>query len=156
MNLNATILGQGISFFLFVWFCMKYIWPPILIAIEERQKNISDSLFFIKKERKNLLLDQNNVRHEIECAKKEAFKIINNANQQRDIILENAKTAATKESDAIFIKMQLDIETERTQMLERIHQDVGNLALKIAEKIIERSVRKNENNDIINQFINKL
>jgi len=156
VNLNATILGQGISFFLFVWFCMKYIWPPILIAIEERQKNISDSLFFIKKERKNLLLDQNNVRHEIECAKKEAFKIINNANQQRDIILENAKTAATKESDAIFIKMQLDIETERTQMLERIHQDVGNLALKIAEKIIERSVRKNENNDIINQFINKL
>lgn len=156
MNLNSTILGQAISFFLFVWFCMKYIWPPILITIEKRQKNISDSLNFVKKEKENLKIDQEKIKKEIKNHREAALNLINEAKKQRNIILEGARKNAEKEKDKFMIKARSDIDLERMKMKEELTQHVGNIAILMAEKVIQRSIKKNENNDIIKELITRL
>jgi len=156
VNLNATVLGQAISFFLFVWFCMKYIWPPIITVIEKRQKDISDSLNFVKKERENLKFDQEKMKKEIKNQKEEVLMLINQAKQQRNIILEEAKINAEKERKKIILQAHSEILLEREKIRKELRQQVSRLAIIIAEKIIQRSVKKNENNDIINELITRL
>jgi F-type H+-transporting ATPase subunit b len=156
VNLNATFLGQTISFFLFVWFCMKYIWPPIITVIEKRQKDVSNTLNFVKKERENLKFDQEKIRKEIEDQKAEVLIFINRAKQQRNIILAEAKINAEKERKKIMLQAHSEILLEHVKMRKELRQQVSQLAIIIAEKIIQRSVKKNENNDIINELITRL
>ncbi|CAH0164577.1 ATP synthase subunit b [Rahnella aquatilis] len=85
MNLNATILGQAIAFVLFVWFCMKYVWPPIMAAIEKRQKEISEGLSSAERAKKELDLAQADATDQLKKAKAEAQVIIDRvASQGRD------------------------------------------------------------------------
>ncbi|HXK00298.1 MAG TPA: F0F1 ATP synthase subunit B [Buchnera sp. (in: enterobacteria)] len=156
MNLNATVLGQAISFFLFVWFCMKYIWPPIITVIEKRQKDISDSLDYVKKERENLKFDQEKIKKEIKDQKEELLMLINQTKQQRNIILEEAKINAEKERKKIMLQAHSEILLEYVKIRKELRQQVGQLAIIIAEKIIQRSVKKSDNNDIINELITRL
>lgn len=104
VNLNATILGQTISFILFVWFCMKYIWPPIILAIETRQKEIKQSLIIAKQAKEELSIIQRKMEIEIQEAKEKASTILNEANKQKLFILETAKEQALEESKKILIK----------------------------------------------------
>jgi len=156
VNLNATVLGQAISFFLFVWFCMKYIWPPIITVIEKRQKDISDSLDYVKKERENLKFDQEKIKKEIKDQKEELLMLINQTKQQRNIILEEAKINAEKERKKIMLQAHSEILLEYVKIRKELRQQVGQLAIIIAEKIIQRSVKKSDNNDIINELITRL
>ncbi|WP_343377697.1 F0F1 ATP synthase subunit B [Buchnera aphidicola (Formosaphis micheliae)] len=153
MNINATILGQAISFFIFVWFCMKYVWPPILNIIEKRQKDIIDSLDFVKKEREKLAIDKEMIQKEINNKKEEAVKIINLAYKQRDIILEKSKKNAELVSKNIFLKSKVEIIKEQHKVKEELYQYVAKLAIKMAEKVMKQSISKNNNNDTINQLI---
>ncbi|EBV1760954.1 ATP synthase F0 subunit B, partial [Salmonella enterica subsp. enterica serovar Newport] len=87
MNLNATILGQAIAFVLFVLFCMKYVWPPIMAAIEKRQKEIADGLSSAERAKKDLDLAQANATDQMKKAKAEASALIDQANKQRAQII---------------------------------------------------------------------
>jgi F-type H+-transporting ATPase subunit b len=156
VNLNATVLGQAISFFLFVWFCMKYIWPPIITVIEKRQKDISNSLSVVQQERENLKFDQEKIKKEIKDQKEEILILINRAKQQRNTILEEAKINAEKERKKIMLQAHSEILLEHVKIHKELRQQVSQLAIIIAEKIIQRSVKKNENNDIINELITRL
>lgn len=80
MNLNATILGQAIAFILFVWFCMKYVWPPLMAAIEKRQKEIADGLASAERAHKDLDLAKASATDQLKKAKAEAQVIIEQAN----------------------------------------------------------------------------
>jgi F-type H+-transporting ATPase subunit b len=122
VNLNATFLGQTISFFLFVWFCMKYIWPPIITVIEKRQKDVSNTLNFVKKERENLKFDQEKIRKEIEDQKAEVLIFINRAKQQRNIILAEAKINAEKERKKIMLQAHSEILLEHVKMRKELRQ----------------------------------
>jgi len=81
VNMNATILGQAIAFVIFVWFCMKYVWPPLMAAIEKRQKEISDGLASAERAKKDLDLAQANATDQLKKAKAEAQVIIEQANR---------------------------------------------------------------------------
>ncbi|EBS5739732.1 F0F1 ATP synthase subunit B, partial [Salmonella enterica subsp. enterica serovar Eastbourne] len=94
MNLNATILGQAIAFVLFVLFCMKYVWPPIMAAIEKRQKEIADGLSSAERAKKDLDLAQANATDQMKKAKAEASALIDQANKQRAQIIDEAKAEA--------------------------------------------------------------
>ncbi|MGP1954572.1 MAG: F0F1 ATP synthase subunit B, partial [Arsenophonus sp. NC-QC1-MAG3] len=94
MNFNATILGQVIAFVLFVLFCMKYIWPPIMATIENRQKEIADSLSSAEQAKKNLYLAKADATERLRKAKTEAQIIIERANKQRIQMIEKAKVEA--------------------------------------------------------------
>ena len=91
MNMNATLLGQAIAFALFVWFCMKYVWPPIIEAIEARQKLIADGLSAAERAAKDLDLAQANASDQLKEAKRAATEIIEQANKRKGQILDEAR-----------------------------------------------------------------
>ncbi|MGP1930259.1 MAG: F0F1 ATP synthase subunit B [Arsenophonus sp. ET-YP4-MAG3] len=156
MNINATIIGQAISFFFFVLFCMKYIWPHIMAAIEKRQKEIADSLFSAEQAKKNSELIKSNAEEQLKKAKIKAQIIIEQANKQRVQMIKEAKIEAENERNKIFIKAQIEIDSKFKRSREELRKQVAMLAILGAEKIIERSIDASINNDIINKLIKEL
>jgi len=110
VNMNATILGQAIAFVIFVWFCMKYVWPPLMAAIEKRQKEISDGLASAERAKKDLDLAQANATDQLKKAKAEAQVIIEQANKRRSQILDEAKAEAEQERTKIVAQAQAEID----------------------------------------------
>ncbi|WP_127959887.1 F0F1 ATP synthase subunit B [Serratia microhaemolytica] len=156
MNMNATILGQAISFVLFVLFCMKYVWPPIMAAIEKRQKEIADGLASAERAKKDLDLAQSNAVSQMKAAKAEAQLIIEQANKRRAQIMDEAKAEAERERSKIVAQAQAEIEAERKRAREELRRQVAMLAIAGAEKIIERSVDEAANSDIVDKLVAEL
>ncbi|MFB6421729.1 MAG: F0F1 ATP synthase subunit B [Candidatus Malihini olakiniferum] len=156
MNINLTILGQAISFILFVLFCMKFIWPPLIAAIERRQKEISDALSCVDRAKKDLHLAQASAIDQLKKAKEEAQIILEQANKRRAQILDEAKSEVKAESNKIVAKAKAEIEAAYRRTREELRKQVVILAIASAEKIIERSVDEAANSDIIDKFVAKL
>ncbi|HBV7215920.1 TPA: F0F1 ATP synthase subunit B [Klebsiella pneumoniae] len=154
MNMNATILGQAIAFVIFVWFCMKYVWPPLMAAIEKRQKEISDGLASAERAKKDLDLAQANATDQLKKAKAEAQVIIEQANKRRSQILDEAE--AEQERTKIVAQAQAEIDAERKRAREELRKQVAILAVAGAEKIIERSVDEAANSDIVDKLVAEL
>ncbi|QCI18578.1 F0F1 ATP synthase subunit B [Buchnera aphidicola] len=156
MNLNATIFGQAISFFLFVWFCMKYIWPPIIAAIETRQKKIEDTLSASKKIEQEYLIIQKKMNETIKDAKEKASFILNEANRQKLLILEDAKSKAIKETEKMLLNSQIEIDMQFVRARETLHKEIVDLSILMAEKIIKQNIQENKNKFFINNIITSL
>ncbi|MFP1723678.1 F0F1 ATP synthase subunit B [Lonsdalea quercina] len=156
MNINATILGQAIAFVLFVLFCMKFIWPPIMAAIEKRQKEIADGLSSAERAKNDLNLAQANATDQLKKAKADAQVIIEQANKQRAQILEEAKVEAETERNKIVAQAQAEIDAERKRAREELRKQVASLAIAGAERIIERSVDEAANSDIVDKLVAEL
>ncbi|RXK34586.1 F0F1 ATP synthase subunit B [Arsenophonus endosymbiont of Bemisia tabaci Asia II 3] len=156
MNLNATILGQAIAFVLFVLCCMKYVWPPIMAAIEKRQKEIADGLSSAERAKKNLDLAKADATERLRKAKAEAQIIIEQANKQRVQMITEAKVEAEAERNKIVAQAQIEIDAERKRAREELRKQVAMLAISGAEKIIERSVNVAANSDIVDKLVNEL
>lgn len=156
MNINATLLGQAIAFVLFVWFCMKYVWPPLISAIEKRQQEIADGLSAADRAAKDLKLAQANASDKLKEAKKMAAEIIEQANQRKSQILEESHVEALAERQKILDQGFAEIETERNRARDGLRKQVAVLAIAGAEKILERSLDKNANLDILDDITAKL
>jgi F-type H+-transporting ATPase subunit b len=156
VNLNATILGQAIAFVLFVLFCMKYVWPPLIAAIEKRQQEIADGLASAERAKKDLDLAQANVTDQLNTAKAEAQVIIEQANKRKSQILDEAKAEAEQERSRIVAQAKAEIEAERQRAREELRKQVGLLAIAGAEKIIGRSVDEAANSDIVDKLVAEL
>ena len=156
MNLNATILGQAIAFILFVAFCMKYVWPPIMAAIEKRQKEISEGLSSAERAKKELDLAQADATDQLKKAKAEAQVIIEQANKRKSQIVDEAKAEAEQERNKIVAQAKAEIDAERQRAREELRKQVGILAIAGAEKIIERSVDEAANSDIVDKLVAEL
>ena len=156
MNLNATLLGQSIAFAVFVIFCMKYIWPPLISAIEARQAKIADGLASAERATKDLELAQASATDQLKEAKAQAASIVDAANKRKAQIVDEAKTAAITERDNIIASGYAEVEAERNRAREELRQQVSTLAIAGAEKIIKRSIDKEANSDIIDQLVAEL
>ena len=156
MNINATLLGQAIAFILFVWFCMKYVWPPLMAAIEALQKLIADGLTQAERAGKDLELAQAKASEKLKEAKVQASEIIDQANKRRTQIVEEAKNEGEIERNKIIAQGQSEVEAERNRAREELRQQVAALAIAGAEKIIKRSIDKEANSDIINKLVAEL
>ncbi|MBD1576398.1 MULTISPECIES: F0F1 ATP synthase subunit B [Vibrio] len=156
MNMNATLIGQAIAFALFVWFCMKYVWPPLMAAIENRQKNIADGLAAADRAAKDLGLAQANASDKLKEAKKAAAEIIDQANKRKSQILEESQTEAKVERQKILDQGRAEIETERNRARDELRKQVAVLAMAGAEKILERSIDQNAHQDILDNITAKL
>ncbi|AKJ40656.1 F0F1 ATP synthase subunit B [Pragia fontium] len=156
MNINATILGQAIAFVLFVWFCMRFVWPPIISAIEKRQKEIADGLASAERAKKDLDLAQANVTDQLAQAKADAQVIIEQANKRKAQIVDEAKVEAEQERAKILAQAQAEIDAERKRAREELRKQVAMLAIAGAEKIIERSVDEAANSDIVDKLVAEL
>lgn len=156
MNLNATILGQAVAFVLFVLFCMKFVWPPIMAAIEKRQKEIADGLSSAERAKKDLDLAKADAGDQLAKAKAEAQAIIESANKQRTQMIEEAKAEAEQERSKIVAQAQSELDAERKRAREELRKQVAMLAIAGAEKIIERSVDEVANSDIVDKLVAEL
>jgi len=156
VNINATLLGQAIAFMLFVWFCMKYVWPPLLDAIEARQKLIADGLTQAERAGKNLELAQAKATDQLKDAKAQAAVIIEQANKRRTQIVDEAKTEGEVERSKIIAQGEAEVEAERNRAREELRLKVSALAVAGAEKIIKRTIDKDANSDIIDKLVTEL
>ena len=156
MNINATLLGQAIAFTLFVWFCMKYVWPPLIAAIEERQKKISEGLESAERADKALQLAQHSAADQLKDAKQEALGIIELANKRKTQILDEARQEAMQEREHVLAQGKAELEAETLRARNELQKDVATLAILGAEKIIERSIDPAAHQDILDSISAKL
>jgi F-type H+-transporting ATPase subunit b len=153
VNINATLIGQTVAFIIFVWFCMKYVWPPLMNAIEERQKRIADGLANADRAAKDLELAQAKATEQLKEAKATANEIIESANKRKAQIVEEAKAEADAERARIIAQGKAEIEAERNRVKEELRKQVATLALVGAEKILERSIDAAAHSDIVEKLV---
>lgn len=153
MNINITLLGQTVAFFIFVWFCMKFVWPPLLSAIEERQKKIADGLADADRAAKDLELAQAKATDQLKDAKATANEIIESANKRKAQIVDEAKAEADAERAKIIAQGHAEIEAERNRVKEELRKQVASLAIQGAEKILERSIDPSAHSDIVEKLV---
>lgn len=156
MNINATLIGQTIAFIIFVWFCMKYVWPPIIKAIEERQGSIANALASAEAARKEQADNKVLAEQEINQAKIQAQEIIDLANKRRNEILDEVKAEAEQAKAKIIEQGYAEVEAERKRVQEELRVKVASLAIAGAEKIVGRTVDEAANNDIIDKLVAEL
>jgi F-type H+-transporting ATPase subunit b len=152
MNLNATIIGQIIAFFLFVWFCSAYVWPPIVKALSDRQKRIADGLEAASRAGHDLELAQQRAAEMLKDAKVNSAGIIDQANKRANQIIDEAKEKAREEGNRLKAGAQAEIDQQINRAREQLRQQVAALAVAGAEKILESSVDQNVHNDMLNKL----
>ncbi|NID16297.1 MULTISPECIES: F0F1 ATP synthase subunit B [Luteibacter] len=140
MEINMTFLGQMISFAILVWFTTKFIWPQLNGAIEERQKKVAEGLAAAERARAELKDADAKVATEIKQARLQATEIIDKAQQQANQMLDKARAEATAEINRLKAQAQDEIASMAQRAREQLREQVGALAVKGAEKIVQREI----------------
>lgn len=156
MNINATLLGELIAFIFFVWFCMKYVWPPIIGAIEERQQKIADGLAASERGEKDLELAQEKATDQLKEAKAQAADIIEQAKKRGSTIVDEETQRGQSEREKIIAQGYSEIEAERNRTKEELRKQVAALAVAGAEKILEREIDAAAQSDIVAKLVAEL
>ncbi|TGG91469.1 F0F1 ATP synthase subunit B [Natronospirillum operosum] len=156
MNFNLTFIGQIITFGVFVWFCARFVWPPLMQAMQERQKKIADGLNAADRAAKDLELAQDNAAEKLREAKEQAASIVEQANRRASKIVEEAKADARAEGDRLRKATQEEIEHERNQAREALRAQVAVLALAGAEKVVDASVDEKVHNEMLQKLASEL
>lgn len=156
MNINLTLIGQMLAFVAFVVFCMKYVWPPILAAMQEREQKISDGLAAADKASHDLELAKEKAVERLKEAKEEASGIIEAANRRANQIIDEAKEAAVAEADRVKASAQAEIEQETNRAREQLRSQVAALSLAGAEKVLGASIDAAAHADIVDKLAAEL
>ena len=156
MNINLTLFGQMVTFAFFVWFCMKYVWPMIIEAMEERQRKIADGLDAADRAIRDLADAQGKVDQQMRDAKLQAADIIDQANKRASQIVDEAKEQAIIEGDRLKMAAAAEIEQEINRAREELRGAVAGLALAGAEKVLEASIDSATNRALVDEFSAKL
>lgn len=152
MNFNATLIGQSITFAFFVWFCMKFVWPPIMNALETRKKQIADGLAAADRGKHELELAAKRAGDNLRDAKAQAAEVIAQAEKRAAQIVEDAKLAAKEEGDRQLAAAQANIEQETNRARESLREQVAALAVAGAEKILRREVDAQTHAELLGQL----
>lgn len=156
MTINMTIIGQMISFAIFVWFCAKFVWPPIINAMQEREKKIADGLDAADRAVRDLELAQDRAKEQLKQAKQEAAGIIDQARRQANGILDDAKVKALEEAERIKAAAEAEIDRDVNQAREELRNKVASLAVAGAEQILQREVSEAANSDLVDSLAAQL
>lgn len=152
MNMNLTLLGQMISFGIFVWFCVKYVWPPIIKALQERETRIADGLAAGERGKHDLELAEKRATGLLREGKDKAQGLIVQAQKRHDEIVEAAKQVAREEADRIKQSAAVEIEQNRNRARDELRGQVARLALVGAEQILMREVDEKAHRDVLDKL----
>ncbi len=156
MNMNSTLIGQAVAFAIFVIFCMKYVWPPIMASIAERQQKIEDGLNAAEKARADLASAEQEVEKELSEAKTKAASLIEQANKNANQMIENAKVQAQEEGERMRQQARASIDQEINQAREALRTQVAELAVIGAEKILQEKVDAQKHASMLDQLATRL
>ena len=149
MNINFTLFAQAIVFAAFIWFTVKFIWPPLLRAIETRQKQIADGLAAAEQGKKSLEVSSKQAEQAIQEARGRAADIVAQAERRGAQVVDEAKTAAKAEGDREKAAAKADIHQEVSRAREQLRAQVAALAVAGAEKILRREVDARAHADLL-------
>jgi F-type H+-transporting ATPase subunit b len=156
MNMNATLILQSIAMMVFVWFCMKFIWPPLLTAMDERRTKIADGLAASDRAEKALAEAKLEVEVQIKAARDKAGEIVEQANQRHSQILEQAKDDAVGERQKQVVAGEAEITQSANQAREELRATVASLAVLGARQILEREVDENTHRELLDKLITEI
>ncbi len=156
MNINLTLIGQMIAFVGFVWFCMKFVWPPIIAAMKEREQKIADGLAAADRASHDLELAQEKAVERLKEAKHEAATIVDSANKRANQMVDEAKEAAVVEADRVKAAAQAEIEQETNRAREQLRGEVAALSLAGAEKVLGAAIDKQAHAELVDKLASEL
>ncbi|HVT36938.1 MAG TPA: F0F1 ATP synthase subunit B [Nevskiaceae bacterium] len=149
MNINLSLIAEGIVFAIFIWFSAKMIWPPLMVAIEQRQKTIADGLAAAERGSKALEDASAKSDEALKAARVQAQEILASASKQASQIVEAAKSQAQTEADRIKQSARGEVERETSKAREELRQKVGELAVAGASKILKREIDAKAHADVL-------
>lgn len=152
MEINATLIGQFITFAILVWFTMKYVWPPITKAMHEREKKIAAGLEQAERSKRELEMAEHKALSIIREAKGEANTILEQANKRSVLLVEQAKESARAEGDRLIEHAREEIKREVNQAKEMLRKQFASLAVAGAEKIIQRNLDVSAQAALLDEF----
>ena len=156
MDINATLIGQTIAMVVFVWFCMKFIWPPIMTAIEERQAEIADGLAAAARGQQSLDKAKAEADGIVEDARKQATTILDQAHARANEIIADGKEAGVKERERQLAAATAEVEQETNRAREELRGQVSAIAVASAEKILQREIDQKAHEDILSKLAAEL
>jgi F-type H+-transporting ATPase subunit b len=149
MNINLTLIGQLLSFAVFVWFTMKFVWTPIMGALETRKKEIAEGLAAAERGQHEQELAKERAKDVLHDAKSQAAEIVAQAQKRASEIVDEAKGTARTEGERLLTAAQAEIEQETNKAREQLRGKVGELALAGAEKILRKEINADAHKDIV-------
>ena len=156
MDINLTLLGQSFAMLVFVWFCMKFIWPPILNAIEERQQQIADGLAAAEQGEEKLDQARAEADEIVADARKQATSILDQAHARANEIVADGKSDGVRERERQLTAAKTEIEQEANKAREELRGQVSAIAISSAEKILNREIDDKAHEDILGKLAQEL
>jgi F-type H+-transporting ATPase subunit b len=156
MNIGLTLIGQSITFIVFVWFCMKFIWPPLMTMMRERQEAIAAGLSAAEAADIKLAEAATGAEAELAKAKEEAAAIIEQARQRASQMVEEAKTDARDEGERLIDAAKAEIDQESNRAKEVLRTQVSALVISGAEQVLESSVDATKHNELLDKLAAEL
>jgi F-type H+-transporting ATPase subunit b len=156
VDINMTLIGQTIAMIVFVWFCMKFIWPPILNALEERQQQIEEGLAAADKSQEKLVEAQAQADEIVVEARQQATGILDQAHARANEVVADGKDAGVKERERQLSAAKADIEQEANKAREELRGQVSAIAIASAEKILNREIDGKAHEDILGKLAQEL
>ncbi|MDH3275673.1 MAG: F0F1 ATP synthase subunit B [Gammaproteobacteria bacterium] len=156
MDINLTLIGQTIAMIVFVWFCMKFIWPPILAALEERQQQIEEGLAAADLSQEKLVEAEAKADGIVDEARKQATGILDQAHARANEIVSEGKTDGVKERERQLLAAKAEIEQETNRAREELRGQVSAIAIASAEKILKREIDGKTHEDILGKLAQEL
>ncbi len=152
MNLNATLFAQFVVFFILAGFTMKFVWPPLMKALDERAERIANGLAAAERGKADLADAEKRVQAELASARDEGQKRIADAEKRAQMIIDDAKKTAADEAARIVATAKADAEQQVTRAREELRGQVATLAVKGAEQILKREVNAAAHADLLSQL----
>jgi F-type H+-transporting ATPase subunit b len=156
MSFNLTLIAQAVAFALFIWFTVRFIWPPVLRAIEGRQKTIADGLAAAEQGKRSLELSTRQADDEVRKARERAAEVLSQAERRAAQLIEEAKNAAKEEGNREKAAAKAEIAQEVTRAREQLRDHVASLAVAGAEKILRREVNAKAHSDLLESIKQQL
>ena len=156
MNIGLTLVGQLIAFVVFVAFCMKYVWPPIIAALEERKKKIADGLAEAERGFKQQELAEQHAEKKLQEAKQQASEILGQAQKRANEIVEAAKSTAVEEGKRIKDAAQADVEKEVNKAKDQLRTQISILAVAGAERILKKEIDTHSHQEIMDDLAKQI
>ncbi len=152
MDLNYTFFLQAISFAILIWFTMKFIWPPLMAAIEERQKRIAEGLAAAERSQKDLARAEEKVNEALKEARAKANEIIDQAHARANQIVDAAKSEAIAEANRQKAAAETEIVAAANRAKEDLRRQVSSLAVAGASKLIKREIDPNAHKALLDEL----
>lgn len=156
VNITLTLIGQSITFMVFVAFCYKYIWPALINVMEEREKKIADGLEAANRADKDLELAQKRATEQLREAKEEASAIVEQANRRANQLIEEAKEQAQIEAERIKSQGQAEVDQQIQHARQELRGQVAKLALIGAERVLGASIDRKAHSALVDNLANEL